>query len=167
MHVGPWSEASARYRTEAARLAREVLAALEATAEKETGELEESAATAVKVATLRMKATKKAAAAMAKAAAAEGAGGRNPRPAATATAAASAAAPLRAQAAQPTRASGPETNPFMMDEPYIPEGGAGGSDDDAEYVPMTLPEDESAGTIMDVGTDEMMEAFLAQGPGGV
>jgi regulator of Ty1 transposition protein 103 len=73
-------EESARCRGEAARLAREVAEACEAAAAEESEALDASAGVAVKVATLRMKATKRAAAAMAKAAAEEAAGSKNPKP---------------------------------------------------------------------------------------
>lgn len=139
-------EESARCRTEVARLAREVLTEHEAAAGKETGELEGSAATAVKVATLRMKATKRAAAAMAQAAAAEAAGSKNPRPAAK---------PSRphvpTEAAPP--ASTPAPDPFAVDEPYVPERGViGGGEAHEEYVPTALP---GEGTAAEGGADEM------------
>ena len=73
-------EESARCRGDAARLAREVAEACEAAAAEESEALDASAGVAVKVATLRMKATKRAAAAMAKAAAEEAAGSKNPKP---------------------------------------------------------------------------------------
>ena len=58
-------EESSKARAEAARLAKEVFEACEAAATAEAAELDESASVAVKVATLRMKATKNAARAMA------------------------------------------------------------------------------------------------------
>jgi regulator of Ty1 transposition protein 103 len=75
-------EESAKHRTEVVRLSREVAVEHQTAAAWETAELDTSAAVAVKVATLRMKATKRAAASLAAAAAAEAAGSRNPRPAA-------------------------------------------------------------------------------------
>lgn len=145
-------EESARCRTEVARLAREVLTEHEAAAEKETGELEGSAATAVKVATLRMRATKRTAAAMAQAAAAEAAGSKNPRPTA------------KPSKSQTTTEEAPpaltlETDPFMIDEPYVPECGVtGGGEEYEEYVPMAPPEE---GVDVEGGADEM-QALLAQ-----
>jgi regulator of Ty1 transposition protein 103 len=160
-------EESARCRTEAAQLAREVLTEMEAAAAKETGELDGSAPVAVKVATLRMKATKKAAAAMAKAAAAEAGGSKNPRAAAKpSTKSQTKATPAPAPAPAPDPDPAPaldEFDPFMMDEPYAPEDGGGGEDD--EYVPMAPPEDFdfSGGAVgMDVGGGDEMQALLAQ-----
>ena len=65
-------------RGDAARLAREVAEACEGGGGGGVRALDASAGVAVKVATLRMKATKRAAAAMAKAAAEEAAGSKNP-----------------------------------------------------------------------------------------
>ena len=104
-------EESSKARAEAARLAKEVFEACEAAATAEAAELDESASVAVKVATLRMKATKNAARAMAAAAASEGAGSKNPKP---------------VPKPEPTPA------PVAEEEPYVPEGAG----DDEEYVPM-------------------------------
>ena len=110
-------EESAKANAEAARLAKEVHEECDASATAESAELDESATVAVKVATLRMKATRAAAKAMAAAAASEGAGSKNPK----------AVGPARA--AEPA----PEPAEETEDEPYVPEGGGG---DEEEYVPM-------------------------------
>lgn len=128
-------EESAKANVEAARLAKEVHEECEVSANSETAELDESASIAVKVATLRMKATRAAAKAMAVKAASEAAGSKNPKPPGST----SAPEPPVAEPAKPE-----ETE----DEPYVPEGGGG---DDEEYVPM-----DAAG-----GGEGDVEALLA------
>ena len=113
-------EESAKANAEAARLAKEVHEECESSANSETAELDESATVAVKVATLRMKATRAAAKAMAAAAAAGGRRVEEPqgcRPG------------VRGRGSRPA----PEPAEETEDEPYVPEGGGG---DDEEYVPM-------------------------------
>ena len=118
-------EESSRLRTEAARLAREVCEAHEAAAASESEALEASAGVAVKVATLRMKATKRAAAAMAAAAAAEAAGVNKSRPGLD--------PPPQAAIAAAPDATAPATEP--TEEEYVPEPADG-----EEYVPEDVPE---------------------------
>lgn len=139
-------EAITSSREKAAQLARDVLKELETSAEKETAELSASAASAAKVATLRVKATKIMAAAVAKSAAKEGAGSKNPRP----DNRSSKPAALPPPPAPPKE----DDNPFLVDEPYVPEGGG----DEEGYVPQVVPEAE---TETDVSAAEM-EALLAQ-----
>ena len=102
-------EESAKANAEAARLAKEVHEECDASATAESAELDESATVAVKVATLRMKATRAAAKAMAAAAASEGAGSKNPK------------------AVSPARAAEPAPEPAeeTEDEPTCPRVGAG------------------------------------------
>ena len=117
-------EESSRLRTEAARLAREVCEVHEAAAASESEALDASAGVAVRVATLRMKATKRAAAAMATTAAAEAAGANKSRPGLD---------PPPQTAVAP---DAPDAREAAPEEEYVPEP----TDGEEEYVPEDVPE---------------------------
>jgi regulator of Ty1 transposition protein 103 len=121
-------EESSRLRTEAARLAREVCEVHEAAAASEIEALDASAGVAVRVATLRMKATKRAAAAMATAAAAEAAGANKSRPGLD---------PPPQTAVAP---DAPDAREVAPEEEYVPEP----ADGEEEYVPEDVPEASAA-----------------------
>ena len=153
-------EECSRVRMEAARLAREVCEAHEAAAAEESEALDSSAGVAVKVATLRMKATKRAAAAMAAAAAQEAAGANRSRPGLEPPP--HSAAPI------------PREDPPPDEEEYVPEPVDGAE----EYVPEDAEGEAPADLeqLLDAGTrnpevlaqalaalpEEQREAFEAQ-----
>ena len=137
----PWRRARGSARS--ARLAREVCEVHEAAAASESEALDASAGVAVRVATLRMKATKRAAAAMATTAAAEAAGANKSRPGLD---------PPPQTAVAP---DAPDAREAAPEEEYVPEP----ADGEEEYVPEHVPE---AGAAPD------LEQLLAAGarPGG-
>ena len=150
-------EEAAGCHEEAARYAKDVLERCEAAAEAQAAALDDSAGVMVKVATLRMKATKRAAAELARQAAAEGAGSKNPKASAPSTKSGG-EDPAPAAAAAATEPAG--------DDEYVPEGG------DDEYVPMAMddPPPEEGGVDVDAlmaqaaSDPEVMKQLLAALP---